>query len=145
MSPEVIGFELLLIGVMMLISRIIRVKWRLAQKLFIPSSIIGGALALLIGPDVFGRIAAAMGIERFTESGLFTPQVLDVWKTLPGLLISLVFAGLLMGHKLPPPREAFRIAGPGPAHFRLTTPTPATTRRGPDSDALATHRGAHHR
>ncbi|WP_040791565.1 sodium/glutamate symporter [Nocardia paucivorans] len=112
MSPEVIGFALLMIGVMMLISKIIRVKWRLTQKLFIPSSIIGGALALLIGPDVFGRIASALGTDRFAESGLFTPEILEVWKTLPGLLISLVFAGLLMGHKLPSPREAFRVAGP---------------------------------
>lgn len=101
-----------MIGVMMLISKIIRVKWRLTQKLFIPSSIIGGALALLIGPDVFGRIASALGTDRFAESGLFTPEILEVWKTLPGLLISLVFAGLLMGHKLPSPREAFRVAGP---------------------------------
>lgn len=112
MSPEVIGFALLMIGVMMLISKIIRVKWRLTQKLFIPSSIIGGALALLIGPDVLGRIASALGTDRFAESGLFTSEILDVWKTLPGLLISLVFAGLLMGHKLPSPREAFRVAGP---------------------------------
>ncbi|MBF6082864.1 sodium:glutamate symporter [Nocardia cyriacigeorgica] len=112
MSPNVIGFALLLIGVMMLISKIIRVRWRLAQKLFIPSSILGGGLALLIGPDVFGRIASALGTDRFAEAGLFTPEVLEVWKTLPGLLISLVFAGLLMGHKLPSPRAAFRIAGP---------------------------------
>jgi ESS family glutamate:Na+ symporter len=112
MSPEVIGFALLLLGVMMLIAKIIRVKWKLAQKLFIPSSIIGGALALLIGPDVFGRTASLFGNDRFTESGLLTPEIVEVWKTLPGLLISLVFAGLLMGHKLPSPREAFRVAGP---------------------------------
>ncbi|ONM47019.1 sodium/glutamate symporter [Nocardia donostiensis] len=112
MSPDVIGFALLLIGVLMLISKIIRVKWRLAQKLFIPSSILGGGLALLIGPDIFGRIASALGTDRFAESGLFTPEILEVWKALPGLLISLVFAGLLMGHKLPSPKEAFKVAGP---------------------------------
>ncbi|WP_028476833.1 sodium/glutamate symporter [Nocardia sp. CNY236] len=112
MSPEAIGFALSLIGVMMLVSKIIRVKWRLAQKLFIPSSIIGGGLALLIGPDVFGRVASLLGTDRFAEAGLFTSDILAVWKTLPGLLISLVFAGLLMGHPLPSPRQAFRVAGP---------------------------------
>lgn len=112
MSPEVIGFALVLLGVIMLIAKIIRVKWRVPQKLFIPSSIIGGALALLAGPDVFGRIASLFGTERFAETGLFTGEILQVWKTLPELLISLVFAGLLMGHKLPSPRQAFRVAGP---------------------------------
>lgn len=112
MSPEVIGFALVLLGVIMLIAKIIRVKWRVPQKLFIPSSIIGGALALLAGPDIFGRIASLFGTERFTETGLFTGEILQVWKTLPELLISLVFAGLLMGHKLPSPRQAFRVAGP---------------------------------
>lgn len=112
MSANTIGFALLLIGVMMLISKIIRVKWRVAQSLFIPSSIIGGALALLIGPDVLGRIASALGVDRFAEAGLFTPEILEVWKTLPGLLISLVFAGLFLGHKLPSPREALQVAGP---------------------------------
>lgn len=112
MSPEAIGFALVLIGVIMLIAKIIRVKWRVPQKLFIPSSIIGGALALLAGPDIFGRIASLFGTDQFTETGLFTPEILQVWKTLPELLISLVFAGLLMGHKLPSPRQAFRVAGP---------------------------------
>ncbi|NNH69491.1 sodium:glutamate symporter [Nocardia uniformis] len=112
MSANTIGFALLLLGVMMLISKIIRVKWRLAQKLFIPSSIIGGALALLIGPDVLGRIASAVGIDWFADAGLFTPEILRVWSTLPGLLISLVFAGLFLGHRLPSPKEAFQVAGP---------------------------------
>ncbi len=112
MSANTIGFALLLIGVMMLVSKIIRVKWRLAQKLFIPSSIIGGVLALLIGPDVLGRIASAVGFDGFADAGLFTTEILDVWSSLPGLLISLVFAGLFMGHRLPSPKEALNIAGP---------------------------------
>ncbi|AEF38604.1 sodium/glutamate symporter [Hoyosella subflava] len=112
MSANVIGFALLLIGVFMLLSKIIRVKWRLAQRLFIPSSIIGGGIALLLGPDVFGQIMGLFGVDRFSESGLFTEAVLDVWSALPGLLISVVFAALFLGHRLPSIKEAFHVAGP---------------------------------
>ncbi|MDB1090348.1 sodium/glutamate symporter [Streptomyces sp. ACA25] len=112
MSADVIGFALLLLGGVMLLAKIIRVKWRLAQKLFVPSSIIGGGLALLCGPDVLGQLASALGTDRFAEAGLFTPEILEVWSTLPGLLISVVFAGLFLGHRLPGLREAGRVAGP---------------------------------
>lgn len=76
MSANAIGFALLLIGALLLLSKIIRVKWRLAQRLFIPSAIIGGVIALLAGPDVFGRAASALGVEGFADSGLFTEEIL---------------------------------------------------------------------
>ncbi|GGC55153.1 sodium:glutamate symporter [Hoyosella rhizosphaerae] len=112
MSANVIGFSLLLIGLVMLISKIIRVKWRFAQRLFIPSSIIGGALVLLLGPDVFGRLMSALGTDRFAESGIFTEGILTVWSSLPGLLISMIFAALFLGHRLPTLKQAFHVAGP---------------------------------
>ncbi|MBB0243308.1 sodium:glutamate symporter [Streptomyces alkaliphilus] len=112
MSPNTIGFALLLLGALLLLAKLIRVKWRLAQRLFIPSSIIGGGIALICGPDVFGRLASAAGADGLADSGVFTVEVLEVWGTLPGLLISVVFAGLFLGHRLPGPREAGRMAGP---------------------------------
>lgn len=112
MSPEAIGFALLLIGVVLLVAKLVRVRWKLAQRLFLPSSIIGGGIALLLGPDVFGRIAAALGTDRFSEGGLWGSGVLEVWSALPGLLISLVFAGLFLGQRIPNVREAGRLAGP---------------------------------
>ncbi|WP_344261842.1 sodium/glutamate symporter [Streptomyces sodiiphilus] len=119
MSPDTIGFALLLLGVLLLLAKIIRVKWRLAQRLFIPSSIIGGGLALILGPDVLGRVASAFGADGFTESGLFTADILEVWGSLPSLLISVVFAALFLGHRLPGFREVSTVAGPQIA-FGLT-------------------------
>ncbi|PRW63042.1 sodium/glutamate symporter [Actinopolyspora mortivallis] len=119
MSSETIGFALLLLGVLLLVAKLVRVKWRLAQRLFLPGSIIGGGIALLLGPDVFGRIAAAFGTDRFTEGGLFGTEIQQVWSTLPGLLISVVFAGLFLGRRMPKAREAGRMAGPQIA-FGLT-------------------------
>ncbi|NYH80588.1 ESS family glutamate:Na+ symporter [Actinopolyspora biskrensis] len=119
MSSETIGFALLLLGVLLLVAKLVRVKWRLAQKLFLPGSIIGGGIALLLGPDVFGNIAAASGTDRFTEGGLFGSEIQQVWSALPGLLISVVFAGLFLGRRMPKAREAGRLAGPQIA-FGLT-------------------------
>ncbi|NLU66975.1 sodium/glutamate symporter [Streptomyces sp. HNM0574] len=119
MSPDSVGFALLLLGAMLLIAKIIRVKWRLPQRLFVPSSIIAGSLALLLGPDVLGRLASALGTDRFADAGLFTQDILDVWSTLPGLLISVVFAGLFLGSPLPSFRTAREQAGPQIA-FGLT-------------------------
>ncbi|GAB3288526.1 sodium/glutamate symporter [Parasphingorhabdus pacifica] len=112
MSAETIGFALLLLGVLLLVAKLIRVRWRLAQRLFLPGSIIGGGIALLLGPDVLGNIASALGTDRFAEGGIFGTEIQQVWSELPGLLISVVFAGLFLGQKMPRARDAGRLAGP---------------------------------
>jgi ESS family glutamate:Na+ symporter len=112
MSADTVGFAILLLGVLLVVSKLIRIRSRTAQKLFLPSSIIGGAIALLVGPDLLGNAASAVGIERFADAGLFGEDVLEVWGELPGLLISIVFATLFLGERLPKPKEAGRLAGP---------------------------------
>jgi glutamate:Na+ symporter, ESS family len=53
-----------------------------------------------------------VGSDRFADGGLFGTDVLEVWGELPGLLISIVFATLFLGERLPKVREAGRLAGP---------------------------------
>ncbi|MEV2277952.1 sodium:glutamate symporter [Nocardiopsis sp. NPDC049922] len=120
MSPDTIGLALLLLGVLLLVSKLVRVKWKLTQRLYLPGSIIGGGIALLLGPDVFGRLMAlladrgvAVGLTgRAAEGGLFGVDVMAVWSSLPGLLISVVFAGLFLGKRMPRLRDAASLAGP---------------------------------
>jgi glutamate:Na+ symporter, ESS family len=84
-----------------------------AQKLFLPSSIIGGFVALMVGPEVLGEIASAIGGDDAPLSGGAWPQeFLEVWRTLPGLLISVVFATLFLGERIPGVRQAAGLAGP---------------------------------
>ncbi|MDA2811682.1 sodium:glutamate symporter [Nocardiopsis sp. RSe5-2] len=122
MSPDTIGLALLLLGVLLLVAKLVRVKWKLTQKLFLPSSIIGGGIALLLGPDIFGRAMTLVDVDSFTEGGLFGAGVYEVWSALPGLLISVVFAGLFLGKPLPRFKDAARLAGPQLA-FGLTLST----------------------
>ncbi|GMA39015.1 sodium/glutamate symporter [Mobilicoccus caccae] len=112
MSADSIGFALLLLGIILLVGKGIRITTPLVQRLFLPSSIIAGFLALFLGPEVLGALANAMGSDRFSEAGLFTPEILDVWSALPGLLISIVFATLFLGADLPSPRRVTRLVGP---------------------------------
>ncbi|MDO5500922.1 MAG: sodium:glutamate symporter [Propionibacteriaceae bacterium] len=108
MSADAIGFALLILGLFLLVGKIIRVKWGLVQKIFLPSSIIGGALILLLGPEVLGALAGG----TLAETGLFTESMLDVWSALPALLISVVFATMFLGEDLPSPKRAARLVGP---------------------------------
>lgn len=108
MSADAIGFALLILGLFLLLGKIIRVRSGIVQKIFLPSSIVGGALILLLGPQVFGQVVGG----RFAEAGLFTPSMLEVWGALPALLISVVFATMFLGQDLPSPKRAARLVGP---------------------------------
>ena len=61
MSANAVGFALLILGLALLIGKIIRVKVGIVQSLFLPSSIVGGALLLLLGPEVLGRFTGPWG------------------------------------------------------------------------------------
>jgi glutamate:Na+ symporter, ESS family len=106
MNHMQIFWSLVLIGILLLISKIIKSQITILEKLYLPSSIIAGFLALLLGPQVLGRF-----LEQH-PSGIFSDSMIQVWKGLPGVLISVVFAALFLGKKLPRPRQIWQKAGP---------------------------------
>jgi glutamate:Na+ symporter, ESS family len=105
MSPETVGLAILLLGGLLLLGKFVRYRWGVAQRLFLPSSLIAGTIGLLAGPDVLGNL---VGLEE----GLFTGPVFEVWEELPELLISVVFATLFLGHRIPRPRQIWEYGGP---------------------------------
>jgi glutamate:Na+ symporter, ESS family len=112
-SPNQIGLSLLVLGVLLLLAKLVRIRSRLAQKLFLPSSIIGGFVALLVGPEVLGAIAGAIGGDDAPlTGGVWPEEFLEVWSTLPSLLISVVFATLFLGETIPRLKDAAGLAGP---------------------------------
>lgn len=74
---------LLMVGVM--VRR--KVKW--VQRLFLPASVVGGLIGLLVW----------QGLRYYDIS--VHPSLTAGWNTLPGLLINVVFAALFMGERLP--------------------------------------------
>ena len=109
MSVAELFLALLLIGMILLASTIVRAHARWMRAIFLPSSVIGGVLALLLGPAVFGHF---FGTPFEDGEGLFPSYVYSSWKEIPGLLISVVFAALFLGNPLPGPREIWMRAGP---------------------------------
>ncbi|NLS09877.1 sodium:glutamate symporter [Nesterenkonia sp. MY13] len=112
MSPESVGFAVVLLAAVMLLGKYLRVKVGLFQKLFLPSAIIAGFLGLLIGPEVLGLLAEPLGWSWLDNGGLFTDEIYEVWGMLPGLLISVVFATLFLGARIPSPKRAAKLVGP---------------------------------
>ncbi|MGL6252961.1 MAG: sodium:glutamate symporter, partial [Billgrantia desiderata] len=75
---------LVLISLVLLASNAIRNVSPWLRRLFLPSSVIGGAILLLLGPEVLGRVVTGPFEEA---AGLFPEYVFESWAALPGLLI----------------------------------------------------------
>ncbi|MFU8786483.1 MAG: sodium/glutamate symporter [Candidatus Izemoplasmataceae bacterium] len=105
MSPEIVGLSILLIGLMLVIAKVIRIFVPFFSKFFLPSSVIAGILFLLLGPEVTGRLTPL-------EYGLFSASIIEVLGSLPGLLISVIFASLFLGKKIPKAKDIWLMAGP---------------------------------
>jgi glutamate:Na+ symporter, ESS family len=119
MRVDDVFWAIILLALLLIVARIIRQRTRIFRKFFIPSSLVAGALGLLLGPQVLGfvvqRLQSALGAEGLLEllaTGLFSGAVLEVWSTVPGLLINVVFAALLLGKPIPGIRTVWQTAGP---------------------------------
>jgi len=103
MNANTIGFSLLLLGGFLVAGKWIRIKTPVLQNLFLPSSLVAGLLALIIGPEVLGRLL---------EVDIFPSFVMDTWTALPGLMINVVFAALFIGKVMPSVGEVWKSSGP---------------------------------
>ncbi len=102
-------FAYVLIGLLLLAGRFVRQKLQILRSLYLPSSVVAGVLALLLGPQVLGAIApdSAPG-----AMGAFSEPVIEVWRQSPGVFINVVFAALFLGETLPNPRDIWQKAAP---------------------------------
>ncbi|MGK7934076.1 MAG: sodium/glutamate symporter [Microcystaceae cyanobacterium] len=107
-------FAFTLIAILLLVGRWLKHKIKFFQKIYLPSSIIAGCVALILGPQVLGVIAANFGFDGtyIAENGLFTEPMRTVWKQSPGVFINIVFAALFLGEVIPSPRDIWRKAAP---------------------------------
>ncbi|MEX2533898.1 MAG: sodium/glutamate symporter [Nitriliruptoraceae bacterium] len=109
--PEVFG-ALLAIGLVLVVAKLIRRRVSVFRRLFLPASIIGGLLVLLLGPQVLGRIVTLLGGPELLANGVLSESVEQVWSQLPVILINVVFAALFLGKPIPGIRKVWQLAGP---------------------------------
>lgn len=110
---EDVFFALVIVSILILLGRWFRQKIAVLKSLYIPSSIVAGVIALLLGSEALGAIAKNIGGEgAFLANGLFSQAIQDVWSAVPGVFINIVFATIFLGEFIPSPREIWRRAAP---------------------------------
>lgn len=99
-----VGFSIVILGIILLVSAVIRRYVPGVAALFIPTSVVAGFVILLVGPQLLGAWTGT--------GGLIPEPVLTIWATLPGLLINVVFAAVMLGKALPSPKEIWSASAP---------------------------------
>ncbi|CAM5494226.1 sodium/glutamate symporter [Leifsonia shinshuensis] len=96
------------LGLALVVATLVRRYAGFLRRLYIPVSVIAGFLILLLGPQVLGALTHS--------AGLVPAPVADILARLPGLMINVVFAGVMLGKRLPSVRTFWRESAP---HFIL--------------------------
>ncbi len=86
------------------LGKLLRVKVRLFQRLYLPSSVIAGLLGLIV-------------LQTCGEA--LPPGWTAGWGKLPGLLINIVFAALFLGVTIPPLKEIWKRSAPQLAYGQI--------------------------
>src|SRR5262245_7803707 len=102
-SAEEFGFSLVVLSLVFACAALIRRWSKPLRKLCMPTAGIGGFLVLGLGPEGLGRLVGG--------SGVFPNDVFAVWRQLPGVLVTVMSASLLLGERLPNPRTVWSISG----------------------------------
>jgi ESS family glutamate:Na+ symporter len=104
MTAQDIGLGIVTLSLVMAGASLIRRWVGLLRALFIPTAVIGGFLALFLGPEVLGRI--------LDSEGVFSAETFRVWEVIPGLLINVMCASLLLGERLPAVKTIWGVSAP---------------------------------
>jgi len=88
-------FYLSVLGLLLIVGVFVRFKMKIFKKYFIPASLIAGFIGLLFGP---------YGI------GVFSVEMVGSWGSIAGILITIVFAPMLMGTKSEKQKGATKLA-----------------------------------
>ncbi len=96
-SLDSLLFSTSLLGLLIFVGVILRLKLKILKKLFIPASLIAGVLGLILGQYGFGIIPK---------------DITATWGALPGRLITVVFAPMLMGMEIPNVRKVWNQIAP---------------------------------
>ena len=105
-------FAFIILAILLLVSVYIKQKVKLLQQLYLPESIIAGAIALLLGGEVLGAIALKINSNSNLVSGLFPETMQQIWVQCPGVFINIVFAALFLGENIPNPKDIWRKTAP---------------------------------
>ncbi|MEV6817549.1 sodium:glutamate symporter [Nocardiopsis dassonvillei] len=90
-------FAVTVLGLLVLAGVVLRLLIAPLRRLFVPAALIGGVLGAALGP--YG-------------AGLLPEGMTGTWAALPGVLITVVFAPMLIGVRIPDPRRSYHLVAP---------------------------------
>lgn len=93
---------------LVVLGKFLRVKIGFLRKLYLPSSVIGGILGLIV----------VASWNRWCDPASLAPWTAG-WSKLPGLLINVVFAALFLGVTIPPLATIWRKSAPQLAYGQI--------------------------
>ncbi|QDZ39464.1 sodium:glutamate symporter [Euhalothece natronophila Z-M001] len=107
----------IILGLFLLLGRFLKEKIDLFKQLYLPESILAGAVALLLGKEGLGHLVPP---DNFlANQGIFPQDVTTVWAQAPSIFINLVFATLFLGETIPSPKEVWRKIAPQVAFAQI--------------------------
>ena len=86
------------LSLLLVVGKVLRVRCSLLQRLYLPSSVVGGLLGLLV--------LTALGPTRVPA------DLTDGMRAIPGFMINVIFATLFLGAAVPKMRDVVRLAFP---------------------------------
>jgi len=105
-------FAFIVLAILFLLSVYIKQKVTLLQRLYLPESILAGAIALFFGAEVLGKIMLQFEPTSIVADGIFPETMQQIWLQCPGVFINIVFASLFLGENIPSPKDIWRKASP---------------------------------
>ncbi|MEL6929471.1 MAG: sodium:glutamate symporter [Cyanobacteria bacterium J06600_6] len=105
-------FAFVVLAILLLLSVYIKQKVGLLQRLYLPESIIAGAIALCLSAEVLGKLAFQFDSTSGIVNGIFPAAMQQIWLQCPGVFINVVFASLFLGETIPSPQNIWRKASP---------------------------------
>lgn len=102
----------IIIAILILVGRFIRQRIWSLRSLYIPSSVVAGIVALLLGKSCLGAVMTGINPQSPLVNGLFSANMHTVWSQSPSIFINIVFATIFLGESLPGLQEFWRKASP---------------------------------
>ena len=92
------------LAILLITGKCMRVKIEFLQKLYLPSSVIGGLVGLIL-LQLLNAISPSFkaSVDSFWAAG---------WSEIAGVLINVVFAALFLGVQIPSPKVVWQKSGP---------------------------------